>query len=333
MMQSKSRAGSRLAASLLCAAMGLSAPSAVAHPHETLPIQPVGTGPNDRGPVKITEPPADRSAECSDECLTAIADLYLDALERRDYSALPVAANLEVTENAYPSRIGEGLWKVLEKLNDERSYLTDPVSGNVLVLTTVEESAGETLILLLRLKVEDRKIAEVETMLTSDLIAAQHFMPENVPAFDPVAMSVLPADQQPTREELLENAQRWYYDEGEGLTVSEACVHWENAEPLPQFNCSVGKHLGGRSLAMSVRGVRNPIVDPERGLVVTFLLEDTTPYINPDPPDHERTPLFYRNPMTFYQVQIAKFGKGGELLAHHVFMNAQGPGAPTIFFR
>jgi hypothetical protein len=55
------------------------------------------------------------------------------------------------------------------------------------------------------------------------------------------------------------------------------------------------------------------------------------PYLNPNPPDYERTPLFYQRPLTLYLVQVAKFETGGKMSAHHVFMNAQEAGLPAMF--
>lgn len=299
----------------------------------TPPLQPPEVnGASKTGPVKIPDPPADRSASCDAACLQGIAQTYLTALARRDYSALPVAPNLMVTENAQPSRIGDGVWRVLEKLNLPANFFTDPVAGQVIALTSIEESAKQPLILMVRLKIEDRKIAEVETMLTSDIDAGQHFRPDNIANFDPVTMAVVPVEQRLTRERLVAAGDAWWYDESKSVTVAADCHHWENADELLMFKCPVGNRRSPNSPAYSNRGIRH-VIDVPRGLVITYLLSDNTPYLNPNPPDNERTPLFYRQPLTTYKVQIIKLKKDNVIAAHHVFMNYQSAGLRALFPR
>ena len=312
------------------ALLALSAKAQVVTP----PIQPPAVnGPSVIGPVKMAEPPADRSPSCDSSCLEGLARTYLAALGKRDYASLPTAPNLMVSENGQPSRIGDGLWRVLEKLNPATTFFADPVQGQVIALTTVEESAHQPFILLVRLKIEDRRIADVETMLTSDIDAGQHFHPDHIAGFDPTMMAALPAEQRPNRAEMLAAHDDWWYNQGKGLTASATCVHWENAEALPMFKCSPGSKRSVRSPSYAERAIRPVIVDPARGLVITFLLSDSTPYLNPDPPDAERTPLFYRQPLTTYKVDMIKMAKGNVLLAHHVFMNFQAAGLRALFPR
>lgn len=299
----------------------------------TPPLQPPEVnGPSKAGPVKVSDPPADRSASCDAACLQGIAQTYLTALARRDYSMLQVAPNLLVTENAQVSRIGDGLWRVLEKLNLPASFFTDPVAGQVIALTTVEESAQQPFILMVRLKIEDRKIAEVETMLTADTDAGQHFRPDNIANFDPVTMAAVPMEQRLTREQLLAAGDAWWYDESKGVTAAADCHHWENADELPMFKCPAGNRRSPNSPSYSNRAIRH-VIDVQRGLVITYLLSDNTPYLNPNPPDLERTPLFYRQPLTTYKVQIIKLKKDNVLAAHHVFMNYQAAGLRALFPR
>ena len=304
----------------------------------TGPIQSQPLGPNRTGPIAVAKPPADRSASCDAACLTGLADRYLDALGRRDFTGLPVAPNLMVAENSHASRIGDGVWRVLERLNPERTYFTDPIAGQVVVLGTLDESAHETQILVLRLKIENRLIAEVETMVTADLDAAQHFRPDGVARFDPVITTVLPTEQRMTREQLIAAGVALIGKSGQGLSAAPDCAHWENGENVSaamNSRCNVGGGgpPGAEPLSFAQRGVRQVVVDVERGLVLTYLLKDTAPYLNPNPPDHERTPLFYRRRLTLYQMRIAKFVAGDKLLADHVFMNAQEADAPVVFPR
>ncbi|MGC3980418.1 MAG: hypothetical protein QM808_04075 [Steroidobacteraceae bacterium] len=285
---------------------------------------------NQTGPAKIANPPVDRSADCNAKCLTDIADKYFAALVKRDFTGLPTAPNLLVAENSHATRIGAGVWKVLEKLNANRTYITDPVSGQVLALTTFEMSAKQPVIYITRFKIENRLIAEIESMVTQDLNAAQHFRPDNVATFDPVAMSVVPADRRATREQLLAMAGSMWTGRGEKVTAASNCMHWENADKLTRFRCGANE-VAPIGPAHTHRNVRHTMVDTERGLVVTFALKDTAPSINSDPPDDERTPIFYQRPLTLYFLAINKYEAGNKLTTEHNFMNAQEANLSAVF--
>lgn len=292
-----------------------------------------GVDDNKTGPVAIPKPAADRSKECDAKCLTALADRYMDALVRRDYKGLPISPNLLVAENGHATRIGDGLWKVIEKLASNKAYFTDPVAGQVLVIATLEESAHQPFIFILRLKVEDKLISEVESMVTADVNAAQHFRPDNLINFDPVTLAAVPTDKRLTRAQLTEVFNNVWY--GDAITpavaADESCIHWENGDRLKLFKCGPSQAFRPGGLSYTHRGVRRALIDEERGLIITYVLKDTAPYLNPNPPDYERTPLFYQRPLTLYLMHIGKYQAGNKLLVDQVFMNAQEANMPVVF--
>lgn len=289
-----------------------------------------GQGQESRAPVAVSPPPSDRTNECNSACLTDIAKTFLLALEKRDFSNLKTAANLMVAENGHATRIGMNLWKVLEKLNPEKHYFTDPVSGNIIVIGTLEESAKQPFIYALRLKVENKLIAEVETLVTSDVNAGQHFRPDNIAKFDESLSVPVAAADRMSRAELTQIADAMWFG-GLAITKSPDCVHWENGDRLPQFQCSTGMKPGRGGLFYAQRAIRHPLIDEEHGLVFTYVLQDAAPYLNPNPPDDERTPQFYQRPVTFYVMQIAKFKKPNSIAAHHLLMNVQEANMPAVF--
>lgn len=290
------------------------------------------TAVNKNGPVALTPPPADRSGECDSSCLTQLMNRYLDSLTRRDYVGLPVSPNLLVTENGHVSRIGEGVWKVLETLDSERTILTDAINGQVIYIGTLQESAHQPFIFIVRLKIEKQLIAEVESMVTADINAAQHFRPDNLASFDPVILSMLPEEERASRKDLLAAANQMLLGGSEvKLTVGPGCIHWENGDRLALFNCGTSDAARQGGLVYDNRALRHVLVDVERGLVVSYMLKDTSPFLNPNPPDNERTPLFYQRPLTLYALQILKVNKANQILAHHIFMNVQEASMPAIF--
>ncbi len=105
-------------------------------------------------------------ATCDRDCLRGITTQYLNALVAHDPSALPVAGNVRFTEDTVEMKLGESpLWKNAAKLRPFRLDILDVRQGVAASQVIVEES-GSPVMLMLRLKVVDKKITEVETQVT-----------------------------------------------------------------------------------------------------------------------------------------------------------------------
>ncbi len=108
---------------------------------------------------------AQRGASCDRECLRGFVTQYLNAMVAHDPGTLPTASNVRFTENTQTLRLGEGLWKGASGIRPYRLDFLDVREG-VTVSHVVAEESGMPVLLVLRLKIADRKIAEIETMVT-----------------------------------------------------------------------------------------------------------------------------------------------------------------------
>jgi len=104
-------------------------------------------------------------AACDRDCLRDLTARYLDALVAHNPSALPVAANVRFTEDTVEMKLGEGFWKTASRVRPYRLDILDARQG-VAASQVVVEEAGTPVMLMLRLKVADGKITEVETQVT-----------------------------------------------------------------------------------------------------------------------------------------------------------------------
>lgn len=102
---------------------------------------------------------AARDPGCSRECLVQLANNYLESWKARDPAVLVASPNLTVTENGRPIRLGEGLWQA-PGLVGSLQILTDEPSGEVGIFGV----AGGAREFAVRLKVDHRRIREVETL-------------------------------------------------------------------------------------------------------------------------------------------------------------------------
>lgn len=158
----------------------------------------------------LTIVPAARAqgAKCDRACLAGIMTRYLDAMVAHDPSSLPVAANVKFTEDSVPMKLGEGAWKTVAKLRPYRLDFIDVPQGVAAVHTVMEEN-GMPILFTARLKVVDRKIAEVETIVVKNREEGALFAPENLK--EPTAtMRYIPtsAERMP-RAQMVEIASRY----------------------------------------------------------------------------------------------------------------------------
>lgn len=103
--------------------------------------------------------------DCDRACLRGFITQYLDALIAHNPGALPLSGKGRFTEDGVGMRLGEGLWKDASRLTMYRQDVLDTRQG-VAASQVVVEEGNSPVLLVLRLKIEDRKITEVETMVT-----------------------------------------------------------------------------------------------------------------------------------------------------------------------
>jgi hypothetical protein len=112
------------------------------------------------------------AATCDRDCLRGFITQYLDALVAHNPSALPLADKVRFTEDSVEMPLGPevrlgnaGLWKNTSRIRTYRQDVLDVREG-VAASEVVVEEAGSPALLVLRLKVANKKITEVETMVT-----------------------------------------------------------------------------------------------------------------------------------------------------------------------
>ncbi len=105
------------------------------------------------------------AADCDRDCLRGFITQYLDALVAHNPGALPLDPKARFTEDSVEMRLGNGLWKDASRIRAYRQDVLDTRQG-VAASQVVMEETGSPVLLMLRLKVANKKITEVETMVT-----------------------------------------------------------------------------------------------------------------------------------------------------------------------
>jgi hypothetical protein len=103
---------------------------------------------------------------CDRECLRSTMTTFLHALLEHDAKKVPVAPTVRVTEDAIEKPLANvGLLSTVTRLRGYRQDILDERAGMAGAMVVVEE-AGAPVLLVVRLKVVDHEITEIETVAT-----------------------------------------------------------------------------------------------------------------------------------------------------------------------
>jgi hypothetical protein len=237
-------------------------------------------------------------ADCDRACLGAVLDSYFGAIAKHDPSMLPVAGNVRFTENGRDLKFGEGLWQ----RGGPASYrmdAIDAVNGQAASNAVILEN-GKNAILFVRLKVDKKKVTEVETTIVR---------PGEGQRSDPEALSqvtstpykdVIPPGQRDTRERLVSAADAYFIgletsgtDQYKAPPATDDARRVENGAgarnvgaPRVPLVEQLRRGFGGAKLFVSDR--RYPVVDEEHGIVLAIGLMHVNPPagVSDGPPGH-----------------------------------------------
>lgn len=146
------------------------------------------------------------AAGCDRECLRGFMTQYLDAMVTNNPSALRLAGNVRFTENTEAAKPSESeLWKATLKIRPYRQDILDVRDGVAGTHVIVEED-GNPVMLLVRLKVVDRKISEIETQIARNRQEGAIFQPDLLTTPTPTMNMAVPAAQRNSREEMIKAA-------------------------------------------------------------------------------------------------------------------------------
>ena len=229
-------------------------------------------------------PGLNMAAACDAACLSGIATQYMTDVVTQDWSKLPWANPVRYTENNVAMMIGDGFWGAGPTTDANALILTDESTGNVIWYGSTAEH-GQRAYHGLRLKVEDRKISEVESYLgregTPDLFAALDGYALHADFSAAVAT--------PASREALVALVEGYFDTktlNDGLlktTLGDDCTQLVNGVNITQGEhpkavaaqgCKAQLEIGLYRPVERIRARRYPVVDVAKGVVVALSLED-----------------------------------------------------------
>jgi hypothetical protein len=154
---------------------------------------------------------------CDRECLRSMLTATLYALVKHDTSKLPLSDKVRVTEDAVEKPLAKvGLVRTVTRLRGYRQDFLDERDGMATAGALVEE-VGAPVLLVVRLKVVDRKITEMELVATRSRADGLIFNIDGLSAPSEVMNYAPRPEQLPSREDALKAALKY----PEGLNAAQ----------------------------------------------------------------------------------------------------------------
>jgi hypothetical protein len=196
--------------------------------------------------------------------------------------------DVRFTEDDIALKPGEALWKTASGLGTYKLYFADPQAGQVGFFGTIREN-GRPASLVLRLKVENRRISEIETLVLRGAGSAINMEKAGTP--DPVLMETVPPAERLPRAKLIATAKTYFeaIEQGNGgvAPFHKDCNRFENGTLTsgPQ-GCSAQLDTHIFDYIQKIYPRRFVVIDEERQLAFGFFMfnhpGDITWIKNPD---------------------------------------------------
>jgi hypothetical protein len=219
---------------------------------------------------------------CGRDCLTSIANKYLDGMAAQKPEGLPWADTVKYSENSVPIAIGDGLWGAISARSKTGLMVADPKTQEVAWIGEVEEH-GQPAFYAMHMKVEGGRIAAVEAVIRRSGGPPEYS--------DPKAWTADPAfaesDKKPLTRAQLTAAVNAYLDAMEGSAKAPARFAADCGRKVNGVATTAGKTATGGVEGCAaqikagvfkpvekVRARRFPVVDEAKGVVIVLGYQD-----------------------------------------------------------
>ncbi len=214
-----------------------------------------------------------QAQSCTRDGLKIMIADYFKAVQTHDMSALPTATTLRITENGQEIKPGEGIVKGGGAVHLERDLIDTERCGTVTeaIVDETIDGAQNVAIMAVRLKVEQGKVTEIETIVTREVEQKRFFnAKELLSTSDQDWTTPLPAGKRLTQEYMNDGANK-YFDGFSNTPPADPpfaaqCDRWEGGtHTTPTHNCSP------KGLVLTHTHRRFPVTDLELGITAGFI--------------------------------------------------------------
>jgi hypothetical protein len=227
--------------------------------------------------------PAVAQAPCDRACLTTFIDAYFAALIANDASALRQASRARITENGADKKLGDTFWDGAEA-TVFRFDIVDIARGGTGTQAVIRNADGSKTMHMLRLKVAGGAIAEIETIKANRGEADRLWDPDRLTAVSPdLQLSIREAERDSYYELIAVAEGYWRAFQTNGTPdyrparLMPDARRYENGlqtTGLVRDGAYQSAQRGfdeGRFLNRNIWDRRYPVVDEERGIVLSIV--------------------------------------------------------------
>jgi hypothetical protein len=147
--------------------------------------------------------------DCDRVCLGDLVTQYLKAMAAHNPAALPVAPNVQFTENGDVLKLGDGLWRTASGLGTYRQDILDVSGHTAATQAVVLEEGNKPVLFALRLKERYGKISQIETMVVPHDQSSLIFDPAGYEKGNEQMTFVPPASEIDSRAEAIKIAMKY----------------------------------------------------------------------------------------------------------------------------
>ena len=222
-------------------------------------------------------------AACDRACLTGFVDAYFSALMADDARALPQAARAWITENGAEKRLADTFWTSAEE-TVFRFDIVNTRRGDTGTQTVIRNADGTKTMHMLRLKVQDGAITEIETIKANEGDADRLWDPDHLTEVSPYFQQSIRESERDSYYDLIGTAESYWrafqtngtpaYRKARLLPDSRRYENGLQTTGLVRdgrFNDTARGFDEGRFIGRNIWDRRYPVVDEERGAVLSIV--------------------------------------------------------------
>ena len=222
---------------------------------------------------------------CDRSCLEGHMSTYLDALVANNPNTVPLAANAKISDNNRLVGLREAFWAEAREIA-YRWDIANPRLGDVATEAVVRNADGSYTMIMVRLKVADNAITEVEVVRANQGDADRLWGPERLVDY-PLSLNLTNSIRIADRDSyyrLIAAAESYWRafqtngtDEYHRADLMYDALRFENGLqttgqfPDGSFRSAPDGFDTGRFIGRNLWDRRYPVVDEERGIVLSMV--------------------------------------------------------------
>ena len=227
--------------------------------------------------------PTAAQTTCNRACLTGFVDTYFKALAANDPTAVPLAPNAKITNNNKVVRLGDAFWAGAERTIYRWDIVNEQLGDTGTEAVVLNADGGKTMYML-RLKVRDGRITELEAIKANEGDADRLWGPDTLKEVSPNLRLTIREAEQDSYYGLIAAAEAYWRafqtngtPEYHPAPLLPDTLRFENGlqtTGMVRNGAYVSAAEGfdrGRFLGRNLWDRRYPVVDTERGIVLSIV--------------------------------------------------------------